>query len=101
VAIDDLAADDHQSILVLFSCKLVLPLDQRTMASVQLSLSVLVPNYEEYFLEEAHSDVSIVIVEEAFAVDMAGQRLLPGHSMVLMAFSGYCKAKVNARRGDA
>jgi hypothetical protein len=66
------------------------------MASLQLSLSVLVPNYEEYFLQETHSDVSIVISEEPSSADKAGQRLLPGHGMVLVAYSSYCKAKVNA-----
>jgi hypothetical protein len=67
------------------------------MASVQpLSLSLFVPDYEEFFLQETHSDVCIVIVEEATALDAARRRLLPGHSMVLVAFSSYCKAKVNA-----
>jgi hypothetical protein len=67
------------------------------MASVQpVSFSLLVPNYEEYFMQETLSDVSIVIVEETTAVDEAEQRLLPGHSMVLVAFSSYCKAKVKA-----
>jgi hypothetical protein len=42
------------------------------MASVQpLSLSLFVPDYEEFFLQETHSDVSIVIVEEATALDAA------------------------------
>jgi hypothetical protein len=68
------------------------------MASVQPrahSLSLLVPNYEDYFLQYTHSDVSIVIIEESSAHDTAAQRVLPGHSMVLVAFSSYCKAKVN------
>jgi hypothetical protein len=54
-----------------------------------------VPNNEEYYLQERHSDVAISITDETAAPgDAALARRLPGHSMVLVAFSSYCKAKV-------
>ncbi|KAF6262080.1 hypothetical protein COO60DRAFT_1458818 [Scenedesmus sp. NREL 46B-D3] len=60
----------------------------------RLSFSLLVPDYEEYYSQETHSDVSIVITdEEASSEEAAVERRLPGHIMVLVAFSKYCKAK--------
>jgi hypothetical protein len=72
------------------------------MATPQLSsLSVLVPDYEEFFLQETHANVTIVILDEfASSVEAAVYCRLPGHSMVLVAFSQYCKAKVGELHTD-
>uniref|UniRef100_A0A383VDD8 BACK domain-containing protein n=1 Tax=Tetradesmus obliquus TaxID=3088 RepID=A0A383VDD8_TETOB len=54
-----------------------------------------VPDYGDFFQQERHSNVSSLIVEEAGAPgDASVARKLPGHSMVLAAFSHYCKAKL-------
>ncbi|WIA20949.1 hypothetical protein OEZ85_005288 [Tetradesmus obliquus] len=54
-----------------------------------------VPDYCDFFQQERHSNVSLLIVEEAGAPgDASVARKLPGHSMVLAAFSHYCKAKL-------
>jgi hypothetical protein len=70
------------------------------------------PNYEDYYLQEKLSDVILLVLAEdstghkrkrddaeaeTMALDAAPSSSLrfPGHSMVLLAFSNYCKAKVS------
>lgn len=54
-------------------------------------------NLETYFSKESFSDAVIEIIEEdAQPGDKRKRPLtLPGHSMVLIAFSGYCRVKVS------
>jgi hypothetical protein len=54
-----------------------------------------VADFEEYYLQETHSDVSLSIIDDAAAPDDARMaRRLTGHAMVLVVFSSYCKSKV-------
>jgi hypothetical protein len=62
-----------------------------------------VPDYEHLYLQEEYSDVTLVISDENEAAAAAGQkrkrkstaRTVPGHCVLLLGHSGYCKAKVN------
>lgn len=58
-------------------------------------------DFESYFLNEKLSDVSLVLREEdgrkrrrRSVKDHDEEIVLPGHSMVLLASSGFCRTKV-------
>lgn len=59
------------------------------------------PDYEHLYMQEEFSDVKLVIKDE-IETAAAGQkrrrkstaRTIPGHCLLLLGHSGYCKAKV-------
>jgi hypothetical protein len=61
------------------------------------------PDYEHLYMQEDLSDVTLAIRDENETTGAAGQkrkrkstaRTLPGHCVLLLGHSGYCKAKVN------
>ena len=63
--------------------------------------TVHVPDLAEFFDTETLSDVKLLLFEEADAGTKGKRKreeiTLPGHSMVLVAFSTYCKAKVRTK----
>lgn len=60
-----------------------------------MASTAFVPDYDDYFRQETHSDVSLLITDDAaVSGDASLARRLPGHSMVLVPFSDYCRAKV-------
>lgn len=62
-----------------------------------IAMSHFAINVEDQFLNTRFSDVDIEIVEEGVQLGSKRRRSLtiPGHSMVLMGFSNYCKVKVS------
>lgn len=64
-------------------------------------MSQFTPDYEHLYMQEKLADVKLVIKDENEAA-AAGQkrkrkstaRTLPGHGLLLLGHSGYCKAKV-------
>lgn len=61
-------------------------------------MACFVPDFHYLFESEKYSDVNLEIVEDAADVGEKRNRglTMPGHSTVLMAFSGYCKVKVSS-----
>uniref|UniRef100_A0A383W8E4 BACK domain-containing protein n=1 Tax=Tetradesmus obliquus TaxID=3088 RepID=A0A383W8E4_TETOB len=60
-----------------------------------MASTAFVPDYDDYFRQETHSDVSLLITDDAaVSGDASLARRLPGHSMVLVPFSDYCRAKL-------
>lgn len=56
------------------------------------------PDFSRYFGNSKLSDCTVALVEEpppGCGSAKRRQQELPGHSMVLVAFSGYCKAKAS------
>lgn len=64
-------------------------------------MAYVAPDFESHFHSEKFSDVDIEIVEETLGPGhkRKWESTIPGHSMVLMAFSNYCKVKVTAVGG--
>ncbi|WIA20819.1 hypothetical protein OEZ85_005174 [Tetradesmus obliquus] len=64
-------------------------------------MSQFTPDYEHLYMQEKLADVKLVIKDENEAA-AAGQkrkrkstaRTLPGHGLLLLGHSGYCKAKL-------
>jgi hypothetical protein len=70
--------------------------------STQQSMAHFTTDYEDLYMQEEFSDVTLVIRDENETAGAAGQkrkrkssaRTLPGHCLLLRGYSGYCKAKV-------
>lgn len=55
------------------------------------------PDFGAYYRNERFSDCDIEVLEDNAEVGEKRKRglTIPGHSMVLVAFSNYCKVKVS------
>jgi hypothetical protein len=69
----------------------------------QHSMAHFTPDYEHLYMQEEFADVQLVIQDESEATT-AGQKrkrkatahTLPGHCVLLLGHSGYCKAKASS-----
>jgi hypothetical protein len=58
------------------------------------------PDFSGYYGSDKLSDCTVVLIEEPLSGSGSAKRKqqeVPGHSMVLVALSGYCKTKVRVR----
>lgn len=69
------------------------------LGAMQHACPHVVPDFEGYFQNTKLSDLEVEICEEVAEVGEKRKRglVLPGHSMVMVAFSSYCKVKVRAQ----